>query len=110
MESIQQVSSQLRGRMAELAGQAASLSGAIVAQSGGSGEVNFTHMLGSMLKEVDDRQLDAAEKAVAVDSGRSDDVIGAVLSSQEASLSFSMLTQVRNKLSTALDDLLKMQI
>ncbi|CAJ3626020.1 flagellar hook-basal body complex protein FliE [Burkholderia pseudomallei] len=107
MESIQQVSSQLRGRMAELAGQAASLSGAIVGQSG---EVNFTHMLGSMLKEVDDRQLDAAEKAVAVDSGRSDDVIGAVLSSQEASLSFSMLTQVRNKLSTALDDLLKMQI
>ncbi|AIP65775.1 flagellar hook-basal body complex protein FliE [Burkholderia thailandensis] len=110
MESIQQVSSQLRGLMAELAGQASSLSSTIMGQPGRAGDANFTHVLGSMLKEVDNRQLDAAEKAVAVDSGRSDDVIGAVLSSQEASLSFSMLTQVRNKLSTALDDLLKMQI
>eukprot|EP01034_Spumella_vulgaris_P035557 gene35557-43840_t len=39
----------------------------------------------------------AAQKMADVDAGRSDDLVGAMLSSQEASLSFSMLMQVRNK-------------
>lgn len=45
-----------------------------------------------------------------VDSGKSDDLVGAMLMSQEASLSFSMLMQVRNKVVGAVDDLIKMQL
>ncbi len=45
-----------------------------------------------------------------VDSGKSDDLVGAMLASQEASLSFSMLMQVRNKVMGAVDELLKLPI
>ncbi len=46
---------------------------------------------------VDASDRDAAEKMAAVDAGRSDDLVGAMLASQQASLSFSMLMQARNK-------------
>jgi flagellar hook-basal body complex protein FliE len=52
----------------------------------------------------------AAEKMAAVDSGRSDDLVGAMLASQEANLSFSMLMQVRNKIVGAMEDLIKLQL
>jgi flagellar hook-basal body complex protein FliE len=43
-------------------------------------------------------------------SGKSDDLVGAMLSSQEASLSFSMLMQVRNKVMGGLDELIKLPL
>jgi flagellar hook-basal body complex protein FliE len=42
--------------------------------------------------------------------GKSDDLVGAMLSSQEASLSFSMLMQVRNKVMGGLDELIKLPL
>lgn len=56
----------------------------------------------------DDRM--AAQKMSDVDSGKSDDLVGAMLSSQEASLSFSMLMQVRNKVMGAVEELIKLPI
>ncbi|HLS80767.1 MAG TPA: flagellar hook-basal body complex protein FliE [Steroidobacter sp.] len=52
----------------------------------------------------------AGDKAADVISGRSDDLVGAMLASQQASLSFSMLMQVRNKVVGAMEDLIKMHI
>jgi flagellar hook-basal body complex protein FliE len=52
----------------------------------------------------------AGQQMAAVDSGQSDDLVGAMLSSQQASLSFSMLMQVRNKVVTAVEDLVKLPI
>lgn len=52
----------------------------------------------------------AGERMADVDSGRSDDLVGAMLASQEASLSFSMLMQVRNKMVGAMDDLIKLPL
>jgi len=46
----------------------------------------------------------------AVERGESDDLVGAMLSSQEAGLSFSMMMQVRNKVVAAVDDLIKLQL
>ena len=45
-----------------------------------------------------------------VDSGKSDDLVGAMLSSQQAGLSFSMLMQVRNKVMGGLDELIKLPL
>lgn len=102
-DSIRQVASQWQREM---------VGGAItVPESGTAGnDVEFGHLLLGMLEDVDHRQVDAERKAAAVDTGQSDDLIGAMLASQDASLSFSMLTQVRNKLVTAFDDLLKMTV
>jgi flagellar hook-basal body complex protein FliE len=70
----------------------------------------FSAALKSAVTSVDNEQQAAEAKMTEVDSGASDDLVGAMLANQQASLSFSMLTQVRNKVASALDDLLKMQL
>ena len=66
--------------------------------------------MGAAIRDVDAQNRAASEKMADVDSGKSDDLVGAMLMSQEASLSFSMLMQVRNKVVGAVDDLIKMQL
>jgi flagellar hook-basal body complex protein FliE len=63
-----------------------------------------------MIDAVNAQDHAAADKMAAVDSGRSDDLVGAMLASQEANLSFSMLMQVRNKVVGAMEDLIKLQL
>lgn len=62
------------------------------------------------LNHVNALQNDASEKMKAVELGNSDDLIGTMLTSQKASLSFSTLVQVRNKLSTGFDDIMNMSL
>ena len=71
---------------------------------------SFAQSLKDAVHGVDAKEHAAAEQMAAVDSGRSDDLVGAMLSSQQASLSFSMLTQVRNKVMGAIDDLVKLPL
>ncbi|MDT3671889.1 MAG: flagellar hook-basal body complex protein FliE [Aromatoleum sp.] len=83
------------------------------ASSVGGGETGVPRFAESMwqaVQGVDDKNRDAGDRMAAVDSGRSDDLVGAMLASQEASLSFSMLMQVRNKVVGAVDELIKLQL
>lgn len=92
---------------------ALSLSSPIANQNGndqGQATVNFSQTFKEALFSVDHKQHIASDKMEAVETGRSDDLVGAMLSSQEASLSFSMLMQVRNKVVGAVDELIKLQI
>ncbi|ARQ74634.1 MULTISPECIES: flagellar hook-basal body complex protein FliE [Pseudomonas] len=58
-----------------------------------------------------DTQQHVASKAMAdVDSGKSDNLAGAMIESQKASVAFSALLQVRNKLTTAFDDVMRMPL
>lgn len=75
-------------------------------QSGGS----FAQAMVNAVSEVNAADKAAGEKMADVDAGRSDDLVGAMLASQEASLSFSMLMQVRNKVMGAVDDLIKLPL
>jgi len=70
----------------------------------------FAHSMELALRRVDDKDQDAAERMSAVERGDSDDLVGAMLASQDASLSFSMLMQVRNKVVGAVDELIKLQL
>lgn len=70
----------------------------------------FTEGLRQIIQGVNDQDHLAGEKMAAVDGGRSDDLVGAMLASQQASLSFSMLMQARNKVVGAMEDLIKMQL
>ena len=81
-----------------------------VAEQPGAVGTGFAQTMKAAIDHVDAQQHAASDKAAAVESGQSDDLIGAMLSSQEASLSFSMMMQVRNKLMSAFDDIIKMQI
>jgi flagellar hook-basal body complex protein FliE len=71
---------------------------------------SFAQTMKDAFNSVDGDQRVAAERMADVDSGKSDDLVGAMLSSQEASLSFSMLMQVRNKVMGAVDELLKLPV
>jgi flagellar hook-basal body complex protein FliE len=75
-----------------------------------SSGASFTDTMKSALHRVDAAERGASDRMAAVDSGRSDDLVGAMLASQDASLSFSMLMQVRNKVMGAVEDLVKLPL
>ena len=77
---------------------------------GGAAGHSFAQSMKDAVAGVDNEQRIASDKMAAVDSGKSDDLVGAMLSSQQANLSFSMLMQVRNKVMGAVDDLLKLPV
>ena len=62
------------------------------------------------MRSVDAQQHIASKAMSDVDSGRSDDLAGAMIESQKASVAFSALLQVRNKLTTAFDDVMRMPL
>jgi flagellar hook-basal body complex protein FliE len=80
------------------------------ADEAGGPAAGFAEGFKQAFDRVNEQDRLAAEKVAAVDSGRSDDLIGAMLASQEAGLSFSMLMQVRNKVVGAMEDLIKLQL
>ncbi|KFD20982.1 MULTISPECIES: flagellar hook-basal body complex protein FliE [Tatumella] len=71
-----------------------------------SQESSFQSVLSQSVSQVNQLQLDAASRQQALNAGQSDDLAGAMVASQKANISFSALLQVRNKLTSALDDLL----
>ncbi|UTH73144.1 flagellar hook-basal body complex protein FliE [Chromobacterium sp. IIBBL 290-4] len=79
-------------------------------EPGASQSHGFGQAMMDAVRDVDGQNRLASEKMTEVDSGQSDDLVGAMLMSQEANLSFSMLMQVRNKVVGAVDELIKMQL
>jgi flagellar hook-basal body complex protein FliE len=81
-----------------------------LSQGSAAGNFSFAQSMKDALVHVDGEERVATDKMAAVDSGKSDDLVGAMLSSQQANLSFSMLMQVRNKVMGAVDELLKLPV
>jgi flagellar hook-basal body complex protein FliE len=75
-----------------------------------AGGFSFTQTMKDAIAHVDGEDRAAGERMAAVDAGKSDDLVGAMLASQQASLSFSMLMQVRNKVMGAVDELIKLPV
>lgn len=71
---------------------------------------SFTQSMKDALAGVNAEDSAASARMADVDSGKSDDLVGAMLASQQANLSFSMLMQVRNKVMGAVDELLKLPV
>lgn len=70
----------------------------------------FTDSFAANLRAIDAQQHQSSSAVAAVERGQSDDLLGAMVDSQKASVAFSALLQVRNKLSTAFDDIIKMPL
>ncbi|WP_432378479.1 flagellar hook-basal body complex protein FliE [Duganella sp. P38] len=71
---------------------------------------SFAQSMQNAIDKVNVQDVEAGQKMADVDSGKSDDLVGAMLASQEAGLSFSMLMQVRNKVMGGLDELIKLPL
>lgn len=72
--------------------------------------VSFGQVFQSALQHVDQFQQTAEVRQTAIDMGKSDDLAGAMIAAQQASLSFSALVQVRNKIATGFNDLMSMSV
>ncbi|MEC4725910.1 flagellar hook-basal body complex protein FliE [Shewanella sp. D64] len=71
---------------------------------------SFSELMESKVVAVNADQNTSSAKVRAVDAGESDDLVGAMVASQKASLSFSAMMQIRNRLVQAFDDVMKMPI
>lgn len=72
--------------------------------------LSFSQAMTNVLNTVNQHQSVASQKMTAVETGQSDDLVGAMVASQKASLSFNALMQVRNKVMTSFDDIMKMPV
>jgi flagellar hook-basal body complex protein FliE len=106
MSSIMQVQQDMLDRMSQI--KSLSEGGAIRPAQGNEGGVR--EAFAEALRGVDAEQHASSAAMAAVDSGQSEDLVGAMLQSQKASISFSALMQVRNKLATAFDDIMRMPL
>lgn len=71
---------------------------------------SFADVLHQAIDNVDALQQSANAKQNAIDMGQSDDLTGAMIETQKASVSFSAMMQVRNKLTSALDEIMNLPI
>ncbi len=81
---------------------------ATIASNSATDEISSS--FASALANVNSLQNQAASQMQAIELGTSDDLTGAMLTSQKASLSFSTLVQVRNKVLSGFDDIMTMSL
>lgn len=70
------------------------------------GSVSFSEVLNQAIDNVNHLQHSAGARQTAIDRGESDDLTGAMIESQKASVAFTAMMQVRNKLTNALDEVM----
>jgi flagellar hook-basal body complex protein FliE len=74
-----------------------------------SGE-SFANVLGRMVNEVNAHQSTANDAVAALQSGQTTSLHQAVISMEEANISFQLMVEVRNKLLESYQELMRMQI
>lgn len=74
--------------------------------SGGS----FSNVLGEMVREVNGKQAAAGEAVNGLLTGQNVSLHQAMISMEEASVSFQLMVEVRNKLLESYQELMRMQI
>ncbi|KFX70192.1 flagellar hook-basal body protein FliE [Pseudomonas taeanensis MS-3] len=75
------------------------------------GAPNFSDMLGQAVNKVNETQQTSNQLATAFEMGQSGvDLSDVMIASQKASVSFQAMTQVRNKLVQAYQDIMQMPV
>ena len=75
------------------------------------GQSSFADMLGQAINKVSDTQQASSQLSTAFEIGKSGvDLTDVMIASQKASVSFQALTQVRNKLVQAYQDIMQMPV
>lgn len=77
-------------------------------QSAGSG--SFSNLLGNFVNEVSQKQSAADDTVSGLLSGKNVSLHQAMISMEEASVSFQMMVEVRNKLLDSYQELMRMQV
>lgn len=72
--------------------------------------VSFSEMLGNMVQEVNGKQSAAAQAVNDLQSGQNVSLHQAMIALEEASVSFQLMVEVRNKLLESYQELMRMQV
>jgi flagellar hook-basal body complex protein FliE len=75
-----------------------------------SGGANFSNMLGDFVNEVAAKQAAAGSAVTGLLSGQNVSLHQAMISMEEANVSFQMMVEVRNRLLDSYQELMRMQI
>ena len=70
----------------------------------------FANVLGRLVEEVNDKQLAAGDAVNGLLSGQNVSLHQAMIAMEEASVSFQLMVEVRNKLLESYQELMRMQI
>lgn len=101
--------SKVLGQMRAMAAQAQL--GVQPASEHGAGGVNFSQMLADSIGKVNEVQSEASRMAESFESGDPNtDLTQVMIALQKASVSFEAMTQVRNKLVSAYQDIMNMPV
>jgi flagellar hook-basal body complex protein FliE len=82
----------------------------VAAPSVSDGGNSFKNILSNAIGEVESSRSDAAKSVEKFLSGNGDDLHSTILASQRAELEFQMFMQVRNKVVSAYQEIMKMQM
>ena len=75
-----------------------------------NGGDSFATMLGHMVSDINAQQLSATQTVNAVQSGQPVPLHQAVISMEEANVSFQLMVEVRNRLLDGFQEIMRMQI
>lgn len=76
----------------------------------GKSDADFSALLRSAVDSVSELQGDASGKANAFVRGETNDLVGVMIAQQKSSVAFQALTQVRNRVVSAYQDIMNMPI
>ena len=71
---------------------------------------DFSSLLGKMVSEVNAKQLEAGQNVNALQSGQNVPLHQAMISMEEASVSFQLMVEVRNRLLESYQEIMRMQM
>ena len=71
---------------------------------------SFASMLGKMVAEVNTQQISAGQQVAALQGGQNVPLHQAVVSMEEANVSFQLMVEVRNRLMDAYQEIMRMQV
>jgi|SRR5579863_692557 flagellar hook-basal body complex protein FliE len=83
---------------------------AVAVPASGSAGTSFNDIMGSAINEVESSRSSAAKSVDQFLSGEGDDLHSTILATQRAELEFQMFLQVRNKVVSAYQEVMKMQL
>jgi len=80
-------------------------------QAGGVSQTGFSGLLSNAINHVNESQMQASEMKSSFETGNGDASLAEVMiSAQKSDLSFRAMTEVRNKLVTAYQDIMNMPV
>ncbi len=77
---------------------------------GSDGNNSFANVLSNYIDKVNNLQVDANNQAEAIATGKSSNIHQAMIDMEKANNSFELMMQVRNKIVTAYNQIINMQI